>query len=90
MRWETNYAIIIDETEIRKIIHQHEYFSYFQFCLDDFHSAGNMSYGPNPKLDYRGGWPYYLPILAQRFGLKVTGEYDEGNDDWLKMNGNEH
>lgn len=47
-----------------------------------------MTYGPDPQLDFRGNWPYYLPVRAKRFGLRVRTEYDEGNDDWLKMNGN--
>lgn len=47
-----------------------------------------MVYGPSPQLDYRGKWPYYLPILAKRFGIRVRGEYDSGNDAWLKMDGN--
>ena len=47
-----------------------------------------MNYGPIPQLDIRGRWHYYLPVLAKRYGLRVSGEYDQGNDDWLKMNGN--
>ncbi|KAM3144855.1 hypothetical protein pb186bvf_003164 [Paramecium bursaria] len=31
---------------------------------------------------------YFLPKGWKGYALKVQGKYDEGNDDWLKMNGN--
>lgn len=36
-------------------------------------------------IDRRGGWPYFLPVKCSRYGLNVKGNYDGGNDDWLKM-----
>ena len=36
----------------------------------------------------RGGWPYYLPVHCKRYGLKVSGRYDEKNDAWLMMDEN--
>ena len=35
----------------------------------------------------RAGIPYYQPVHAQRFGIKITNLYDRGNDDWLSMKG---
>ena len=51
---------------------------------------GDMEYGSTPVIDYRGKWPYYPPIFSKRYGIRVRGEYDDGNDSWLKMNGNPH
>ena len=38
----------------------------------------------------RGGLPYDPPLGWTGFGLKVTGKYDGGNDDWLDYKGNEN
>ena len=38
--------------------------------------------------DVRGGWPYYLPLFCKRYGLRVSGQYDDRSDAWLKMNAN--
>ena len=37
---------------------------------------------------FRGKFPYNPPIGWKGFGLNVSGKYDNGNDDWLKMDGN--
>lgn len=45
-----------------------------------------MEYQPkdkNGKIDWRGGWPYFLPVGCTRFGLNVSGKYDGGSDRWL-------
>ena len=36
----------------------------------------------------RGGFDYIPPKGWKGFGLKVSGKYDNGNDDWLACNGN--
>ena len=41
-----------------------------------------------PDGEKRGGLPYYSPKGWIGFGLKVTGKYDNGNDDWIKMDNN--
>jgi hypothetical protein len=46
-----------------------------------------MSYGDSKIIDWRGGWPYFVPYNCQRYGLKVEGKYG-ANDNWLLMNGN--
>ena len=38
----------------------------------------------------RGGFDYFPPKRWKGFGLKVWDEYDNGNNDWLGMNGNEN
>ena len=44
-------------------------------------------WGVNEK---RGGYPYTPPIGWIGFGLKVRGNYDNGNDDWLNYDGNKN
>ena len=51
--------------------------------------AGNRFSGW-PDGEERGGLPYYSPKGWMGFGLKVTGKYDKGNDDWLAANGNKN
>ena len=36
----------------------------------------------------RGGEPYYPPDGWKGYGLNVFGKYDNGNNDWLGMDGN--
>jgi len=43
-----------------------------------------------PDGEKRGGLPYYSPKGWIGFGLKVTGKYDNGNDDWLGYEGNKN
>ena len=57
---------------------------------EDFDTAGDFRF-PNENGDEqkRGGMPYYQPNSNWiRLGLRVKGRYDDGNDDWLMMNGN--
>ena len=42
------------------------------------------------KGESRGGFPYEPPEGWMGFGLKVTGKYDNGNDDWLAHDGNKN
>ena len=44
-------------------------------------------WGINEK---RGGYPYTPPMGWIGFGLKVRGNYDNGNDDWLNYDGNKN
>ena len=50
-------------------------------------SRGNREsgWGENQK---RGGFEYIPPKGWKGFGLKVLGNYDDGNDDWLAYDGN--
>ena len=43
-----------------------------------------------PVGEMRGGKPYNSPVGWLGFGLKVTGKYDNGSDDWLAYDGNEN
>ena len=57
---------------------------------EDFDTAGDFRF-PNENGDEqkRGGMTYYQPNSNWiRLGLRVKGRYDNGNDDWLMMNGN--
>ena len=36
----------------------------------------------------RGNYPYIPPLGWKGFGLKVLDKYDNGNNDWLKMDNN--
>ena len=49
--------------------------------------AGNRSSGWAVD-EQRGGYDYIPPEGWMGFGLKVTGKFDNGNDDWLAANGN--
>ena len=42
-------------------------------------------YGRGQK---RGTYDYIPPLGWKGFGLKVLGKYDNGNDDWIKMDNN--
>ena len=56
----------------------------------DFDSAGDIRF-PHKFGDkqIRGGIDYYQPNSNWvRVGLRVLGRYDDGNDDWLQMDGN--
>jgi hypothetical protein len=55
--------------------------------LDDL---GNRRPEEWPKSQQiRGGMPYYPPTDNWvGYGLKVLGQYDNGNDDWIAMDGN--
>ena len=58
----------------------------------DFDSAGDFKFpSGNGDKQMRGGMPYYQPNSNwTRIGLRVRRRYDNGNDDWLKMDGNPH
>ncbi len=58
-----------------------------KLSADMLDPAGNRSsgWGENEK---RGGLDYIPPKGWIGFGLKVTGKFDNGNDDWLASNGN--
>ena len=43
-----------------------------------------------PVGEMRGGKPYNSPVGWMGFGLKVTGKYDNGSDDWLAYDGNKN
>ena len=57
---------------------------------EDFDTAGDFRFpNENGEEQKRGGMPYYQPNSNWiRLGLRVKGRYDDGNDDWLMMNGN--
>ena len=50
-------------------------------------SEGNRNSGW-AKGEKRGGFDYIAPEGWIGFGLKVTGKFDNGNDDWLAADGN--
>ena len=66
----------------------HPFFQYFYLSPEDFDPNGNIAFQSPPKRnERRGGWPYYPPVHCKRYGIKVSGKYDDGKDAWLKMNG---
>ena len=73
----------------------HKYFSEITLSADDFAPKFNMEWGKyhpeyylrGPKYDYMN---YFFPIGWKGYALNVTGKYDEGSDDWLKMDGNQN
>ena len=55
----------------------------------DLDTKGNFIFTEG-SLQKRGGFPYYQPSAPwKRIGLNVKSKYDNENDDWLKMDGNE-
>ena len=50
---------------------------------DMFDSRGNNKDGGWGENEKRGGEVYIPPKGWIRYGLKVLGKYDKGNDDWL-------
>ena len=54
----------------------------------DFDEDGNFTFTEG-SVQERGGLLYYQPSAPwKRIGLNVSNKYDDGNDDWLMMNGN--
>ena len=57
-------------------------------------SKNILDYRGNQKPDgygigqIRGTYPYHPPLGWKGFGLKVLDKYDNGNNDWLKMDNN--
>ena len=49
-------------------------------------SKNNMNDSKWGKNETRGGEPYYPPIGWYKYGLKVSGRYDNKNNDWLGFN----
>ena len=43
-------------------------------------NKSDNQWGYNEK---RGGFDYFPPVGMHRYGLKVFGRYDNGNNDWL-------
>ena len=70
-----------------KTIHKSLIMEGCKLTPDMLDSKGNREsgWGENEK---RGGFDYIPPKGWKGFGLKVTGKYDNGNDDWLAYNGN--
>lgn len=67
----------------------HPFFQQFSLSAENFDEKGDRTFSNEcSQIDFRGGFPYYQPIKCKRFGIKVSGLYDKGNDDWLKMDGN--
>ena len=57
---------------------------------EDFDSRGDIRFPcRNGDEQWRGGLKYYQPDWDWvRVGFKCLGLYDDGNDDWLAMDGN--
>ena len=57
----------------------HRFFNHFHMSLEDFDSRGNIRFndGKPPQNDRRGGWPYYPPVRCKRYGIRVSGKYDD-------------
>ena len=59
---------------------------------DMLDEKGNRDPKDWPKsTETRGGMPYYPPTNNWvGYGLKVLGQYDNGNDNWIAMDGNKN
>ena len=62
----------------------------FKLKPSDFDSRGDFEFPcSGGDIQRRGGMEYKQPSSEWvRVGLSVKGKYDNGNDDWLMMNGN--
>ena len=67
----------------------HRFFNHFHMSIEDFDYRGNIRFNDEkpPQNDRRGGWPYYPPVRCKRYGIRVSGKYDDKKDTWLKMDG---
>ena len=55
--------------------------------IDDFDKKGDFIFDTKKELK-RGGMIYHHPGKPwRRKGLKVSKKFDNGNDDWLEMDG---
>ena len=59
-----------------------------KFSANMLDSRGNYDFTNHADVQIRGGMNYHQPKGWKRFGLKVSGKFDGGNDSWLAMNGN--
>jgi hypothetical protein len=66
-----------------KELHEDLILSGCKISPDMFDSEGNNMDGGWAENEERGGEPYKPPEGWIRYGLKVLGKYDKGNDDWL-------
>ena len=59
-----------------------------KFSANMLDSSGNYDFTINADVQKRGGLEYHQPKGWKRFGLKVKGNFDQGDDAWLAMDGN--
>jgi len=52
----------------------------FEFC----HNQDFRGMADDGRKLHRGGQPYELPVGWKRFAVNVKGQYDDGNNRWLK------
>ena len=88
-----NLANCDDKRVKIKSIYEKNILGICKLSLDMLDNRGNRnppdSWPPNPEK--RGKFTYFPPDNNWiGFGLKVLGRYDNGNDNWIKMNGNEN
>ena len=74
-----------NEPELGKLkdLHTDLILSGCKLTPDMFDSRGNNKDGGWGINETRGGEPYIPPEGWIRYGLNVSGKYDNGNDDWL-------
>jgi hypothetical protein len=76
-----------EELKSLKTIHSSLIMDACKLTPDLLDSRGNRESGWAEN-ELRGGFKYIPPKGWKGFGLKVSGIYDNGNDDWLAYDGN--
>jgi len=76
------------QDEFGKIKHLSQEFNddNIKFTADMLNSRGNYDFTTSGETQKRGGFDYYQPKGWKRFGLNVTGIFED--DEWLAMDGN--
>ena len=87
---EINILMRHCENEFGKIKYTRQEFNdnNIKFSADMLDSSGDYDFTIKADVQNRGGLEYHQPKGWKRFGLKVSGKFDGGDDAWLAMNGN--
>ena len=81
----TNGSIVHSVLKLKSNV-QNNY--YLDTMLDPTWNFPFMNVDDHGTYQIRGKLPYYRPCGSMRNALKDGGLFDNGNDDWLKMDGN--
>lgn len=63
------------------------FFTYFGLDISYFDGNGDLTFNTLQKgvqIERRGGLPYYMPVVGKKYGLKIYGIYDNGDNSWLR------
>jgi len=63
----------------------HPYFTNFGLDISYFDGNGDFVFNNKVvKIERRGGFPYYMPVVGKKYGLKIYRVYDNGDNAWLR------